>query len=587
MRAAVCARRATRRAACARALSYHCGFSHGLNCAESTNFAAEDWLPWGSRAARESRASPGARALCFNHEHLLCALAQRAIDAARARANVCTPRGVRGGLCAPLAGASLCVYFLGWLQPEVRAMVDGEIAARTALIGRCAGIERTRPIAMRQLPAQLPEHGGKNGAKAATKLHSPNVPSGMPGSSPARASDETPSAAAGCDRAAQCGVCGYELRISWVRCAGCGRCMCLEHLGAEQPRVRDCACAVTAEPPCEADGAAGGDGTRASPGLQLVEAWTVEQLCALRAQLDEVALPYLEWRASVRALRGAALGPLDAEVGAAEARAVCGDGDDEGAEEKAVRAGAEGADDGARGSVVSMAELDRLCAVADELGLDPDDVSASVVHALRTRATMWARAAAAVTRTAVGGAAARMPSGERARDDTPRRLIAEHDDELPVAFAELRASLVALECDVASWTAEAQRLLQVRRCARAPNRRATDATPAPASLSRLPHQPPRSWPCLTPLPSPASPRAALCAARMALSQRVVTGTFLVTGISSLASSATWTRAPCRPPSCARARSGARALLSRSTSVARSAREHARSIGWPSAQRRSR
>ena len=30
--------------------SYHAGFNHGFNCAESANFATPNWMQWGRRA---------------------------------------------------------------------------------------------------------------------------------------------------------------------------------------------------------------------------------------------------------------------------------------------------------------------------------------------------------------------------------------------------------------------------------------------------------------------------------------------------------------------------------------------------------
>lgn len=32
--------------------SYHCGYNHGFNCAESTNFALSRWVEYGKRATR-------------------------------------------------------------------------------------------------------------------------------------------------------------------------------------------------------------------------------------------------------------------------------------------------------------------------------------------------------------------------------------------------------------------------------------------------------------------------------------------------------------------------------------------------------
>ena len=60
--------------------AYHAGFSHGVNCAESSNFATPDWLPWG-RASVEAFTAGGeekARRPCFTHEMLLLSLARKA-----------------------------------------------------------------------------------------------------------------------------------------------------------------------------------------------------------------------------------------------------------------------------------------------------------------------------------------------------------------------------------------------------------------------------------------------------------------------------------------------------------------------------
>ena len=58
--------------------AYHAGFSHGVNCAESSNFATPDWLPWGRASVESFRTTPGARRPCFTHEMLLLSLARKA-----------------------------------------------------------------------------------------------------------------------------------------------------------------------------------------------------------------------------------------------------------------------------------------------------------------------------------------------------------------------------------------------------------------------------------------------------------------------------------------------------------------------------
>ncbi len=58
--------------------AYHAGFSHGLNCAESSNFATPDWLPWGRASIEAYRNTERARKPCFTHEMLLLSLAGKA-----------------------------------------------------------------------------------------------------------------------------------------------------------------------------------------------------------------------------------------------------------------------------------------------------------------------------------------------------------------------------------------------------------------------------------------------------------------------------------------------------------------------------
>lgn len=151
--------------------AFHAGFSHGLNCAESTNFAAPDWLPWGAKAAQASRLNPWTRALCFSHEVLLCRLAEAAND--------------------------LDVYTLGWLLPEMTGL---EVAERDAR----ARVAR----ALDALPEDLPPMDeSSTGAEAPLVLAAETHASDSP----------------------RCSSCGYDLALSFVRCTACGWRACLDH----------------------------------------------------------------------------------------------------------------------------------------------------------------------------------------------------------------------------------------------------------------------------------------------------------------------------------------------------------------------
>lgn len=50
--------------------SYHAGFNHGFNVAESVNFATPDWLPFGRRAMTRYRKVK--RSAVFSHQELIC-----------------------------------------------------------------------------------------------------------------------------------------------------------------------------------------------------------------------------------------------------------------------------------------------------------------------------------------------------------------------------------------------------------------------------------------------------------------------------------------------------------------------------------
>jgi hypothetical protein len=395
--------------------AYHAGFSHGLNCAESTNFAAEDWLPWGRRAAAEMRATPGARSLCFSHEQLLTRLAQAALDrrptAAAARC------GREGG--------ALRAYTLAWLRAELRAMVDAELAQREAFLAR----EPAHALA-----SAAPVAAGADASAAQAPA--------------AKKAKREADAAAAAEPEPACAQCGALLALSFVRCRGCLGCVCLEHAAAGASK-RGCGCG---------EAAAGGEAA-AAPARELVAVWPAAELAALADRLDALVLPYLRWRARVGGLRGCALPPAAHETGAAEAAGVAPSAPP------------------APSAVLTLAELDALGAEAAAYDLDDDDVAARALAAARERAAAWARGAAAVLKPAAGGAAARLPSGERASLGSLRALRAEHDAELCARFPELRARLDGLADAIQAWADGADALLEVREGARGP--------PARAPLSRV------------------------------------------------------------------------------------------------------
>lgn len=96
--------------------AYHAGFSHGLNMAESSNFATPDWLPWGRMAVDAYRSQPGTRRPCFTHELLLTTLARRAVR--------------------------LPSHMAAWVAPELRTLITHIDAALRA--AAAAGLAQAR-----------------------------------------------------------------------------------------------------------------------------------------------------------------------------------------------------------------------------------------------------------------------------------------------------------------------------------------------------------------------------------------------------------------------------------------------------------
>ena len=104
------------------------GFSHGLNCAESSNFATADWLRWGRASVAAFRTTPNTRRPCFTHEMLLLTLARKVL------------------LLSP--------HTAMWLRPELVIMIEEEEQAHSAL--RLGGLGRE--ICFEQDPS-APEMG--------------------------------------------------------------------------------------------------------------------------------------------------------------------------------------------------------------------------------------------------------------------------------------------------------------------------------------------------------------------------------------------------------------------------------------------
>ncbi|KAK9811760.1 hypothetical protein WJX72_009620 [[Myrmecia] bisecta] len=65
--------------------AYHCGFSHGWNCAEAANFGTLDWLPYGAEAVEKYCKGPGKRPAVFSHDMLVWELCEDTVGAKRPR----------------------------------------------------------------------------------------------------------------------------------------------------------------------------------------------------------------------------------------------------------------------------------------------------------------------------------------------------------------------------------------------------------------------------------------------------------------------------------------------------------------------
>ena len=95
--------------------AYHAGFSHGLNIAESSNFATPDWLPWGRASIDAYRDSPSSRKPCFVHEKLLLSLAESCNQ------------------LSPLIAE--------WVAPELERLIIDEETAVQKLIASCGEMD--------------------------------------------------------------------------------------------------------------------------------------------------------------------------------------------------------------------------------------------------------------------------------------------------------------------------------------------------------------------------------------------------------------------------------------------------------------
>ena len=164
--------------------AYHAGFSHGVNCAESSNFATPDWLPWGRASVHAFRTTPGARRPCFTHELLLTTLARKA--------------------------STLSAHISSWVDAELRTLIKDEMSYVAAL--RDAGVAEIEEIQ----DDNVVSGGGGVGAAAAES--DPPVPDAPTASTSGDASGgELPDAWAG-GPCPDCAACQYECFLSAVVC---------------------------------------------------------------------------------------------------------------------------------------------------------------------------------------------------------------------------------------------------------------------------------------------------------------------------------------------------------------------------------
>ena len=178
---------------------YHAGFSHGLNCAESSNFATADWLPWGRAAVRAYRENPGTRRPCFTHEMLLITLACKA--------------------------RALAPHMLPWVADELKTLADDEeanlcklealgVTAAPTDISLPPDEERANAAAGTNATDLMRTDGGE-GASAPKPEAAvvADVAGAVPAASAADEVERDVGPAGGCP---ECAVCKYECCLSAV-----------------------------------------------------------------------------------------------------------------------------------------------------------------------------------------------------------------------------------------------------------------------------------------------------------------------------------------------------------------------------------
>ena len=190
---------------------YHAGFSHGVNCAESSNFATPDWLPWGRQSTETFRTTMGARMPCFTHELLLTTLARKT--------------------------AALSAHISSWVDGELRHLIADEKAQHVALreagvtefLDAASGAPLREGDAIKEIKEEVPSaEQVDDSAMPAAEVSEAEVATGEAKTAAVESAVETAADAApdlteledvwAGGTCPECAACKYECFLSAVRC---------------------------------------------------------------------------------------------------------------------------------------------------------------------------------------------------------------------------------------------------------------------------------------------------------------------------------------------------------------------------------